>query len=406
MLTERAGSPALPPDFDRCDGGPELIQAVKNGHHRTVERVLYLAPESVRYKDDDRNTALHHAILKRSPKAIITQLLEAKADPAIRNAEGNTCMHLAFQLRPPAFNFAMMLLHATWDGDGQGLGAIEQRNRDGHTALALARDHRGEVYAGYRDAVAHVEVQLQNWRQHLYDEFRAAISHDAAATVQYRLLQLELRPDAPVVPGTDCLLFVAMEQRAYQVAARLVSMARERGNIDALFSQKDLTHGMTPLGFAIQIGDMALVEFLVKEGAAVNHPVREGGFTALHIAVKAQRIDMVRLLLEHGADPDARIAVVGTTPLMMATLARATDIAKLLAKGADWSATDLYGNDAASYAKALGKGGPRRRATKAAAVELEIPLLHKVEAAREKAAAPFFAAMRRKGGCFACCAIV
>jgi ankyrin repeat protein len=92
--------------------------------------------------------------------------------------------------------------------------------------------------------------------------------------------------------------------------------------------------GRFPLEMAAQTGQLAVVKYLLANGADVN--LNRGGATALHMAsLYGGKLELVTLLLESGADMNARTGS-GYTPLNLAVLGRQKAIAELLLdKGAE-----------------------------------------------------------------------
>lgn len=115
-------------------------------------------------------------------------------------------------------------------------------------------------------------------------------------------------------------------------------------------------------------GHWRLVEFLLENGAEVNHAGAETGETALHAALsKANRwkySPVMRLLLAHGADPNRATIpgqetgafmrdcrTKGETPLhRAAAFGNEEDIEALLAAGARVDAKDAHGDTPLSWA--------------------------------------------------------
>lgn len=76
--------------------------------------------------------------------------------------------------------------------------------------------------------------------------------------------------------------------------------------------------GFQPLGLACYFGHHQMAEFLIKAGAAVNSPARNGlGAAPLHSAAAAGQLKLVNLLLDNDADPNTR-EQNGSTPLHIA----------------------------------------------------------------------------------------
>lgn len=114
-------------------------------------------------------------------------------------------------------------------------------------------------------------------------------------------------------------------------------------------------NGRTRLIVAAAVGDIALIDFLVKQGANPHH-VDADGWDALFHAVNACQPNAVRhLIVVHGLNPNARDKL-GRTPIMIA--AARGDIATietLIQCGADPYETDYDGWDVLMYASGYGQ---------------------------------------------------
>lgn len=75
----------------------------------------------------------------------------------------------------------------------------------------------------------------------------------------------------------------------------------ERVNVNS----KGLFNGVTPLHRAIQIGEIDIVELLIRLGADTHRTTRWGNFTPLHYAVLYNSPDMVELPVNHGVSVTA-----------------------------------------------------------------------------------------------------
>jgi len=73
----------------------------------------------------------------------------------------------------------------------------------------------------------------------------------------------------------------------------------------------------TPLIWAAFHGRTQLLQWLIEQGAAVNHQDRNG-YCALHYVAQEKRSDIAELLLRAGAKTELRDAY-GNTPLWTAT---------------------------------------------------------------------------------------
>ena len=98
------------------------------------------------------------------------------------------------------------------------------------------------------------------------------------------------------------------------------------GNADV--NAKDVQN-RTALMYAAQIGDLGVVNALIKAGANVNAKAN-GGWTALMAAASNGRLGVVNALIEAGADVNAKKDISGRTPLMLAQQHKHADIVNAL----------------------------------------------------------------------------
>ena len=122
------------------------------------------------------------------------------------------------------------------------------------------------------------------------------------------------------------------------------------------------------LNSAAFFGHWKVCDFLIAEGADVNHTLPDTAETALHVALckanRPQYIYTVRLLLEHGANPNTKtiagvetsafmrdVRTKGETPLhRAAAYADAAIIELMLQHGADKESRDASGDSPLSWA--------------------------------------------------------
>eukprot|EP00897_Mesotaenium_endlicherianum_P005478 jgi/Mesen1/4959/ME000248S04246 len=76
----------------------------------------------------------------------------------------------------------------------------------------------------------------------------------------------------------------------------------------------DTANGWTALHYAARRGNVAVINQLIEEGAAVSEPSAKNGTTPLHLAAYGGHVDALRLLLQKGANINATTAG-GWTPL-------------------------------------------------------------------------------------------
>ena len=139
-------------------------------------------------------------------------------------------------------------------------------------------------------------------------------------------------------------LFVALRDESHKVAAALLAHPAIR--VDATTPADE-----TPLMMAALRGNLASTQRLVEAGAALNRP----GWTPLHYAASGSGVAVVRWLLDQGAAIDA-LSPNRSTALMMAARYGAVDSAELLlSRGANLRPRNERDLSAADFARAAGR---------------------------------------------------
>lgn len=175
-----------------------------------------------------------------------------------------------------------------------------------------------------------------------YEDFFKAIELDDATAVR-RLLERGMDPDTRD-PRGQLALYVALRDESLRVADVLLSHP-------GLHVDLPNAVGETPLMMAALRGQFEIAQRLYARGATVERP----GWTPLHYAASGPSLDLLRWLLELRAPINAR-SPDGTTALMLAAgygLIDATD--ELLQRGADATARNERGLDAAEFARRAGR---------------------------------------------------
>jgi ankyrin repeat protein len=193
-------------------------------------------------------------------------------------------------------------------------------------------------YAIYLTVVIVVSVSYAG----AYEDFFKAIELDDVSGVQ-RLLERGMDPDTRD-PRGQLALYVALREGSLRVADVLLSHP-------GLHVDLPNAVGETPLMMAALRGQFEIAQRLYARGATVERP----GWTPLHYAASGPSLDLLRWLLELRAPINAR-SPDGTTPLMLAAgygLIDATD--ELLQRGADATARNERGLDAAAFARRAGR---------------------------------------------------
>ncbi|GMV01175.1 MAG: hypothetical protein AMXMBFR52_08310 [Burkholderiales bacterium] len=193
--------------------------------------------------------------------------------------------------------------------------------------------------SGLPCAVATAAPQAARGASH---EFWEALAGDEVARVQTLLLR---GVDANVVhPELGPAIVVAAREKAWKTVTLLAGLSGTR--VDA-----PNRRGETALMLAALHGQAEVARLLVRRGAEINR----AGWTPLHYAATNGHAELVRYLLDENAYIDAQ-SPNRTTPLMMAARHAHAEVVRLLIEaGADPTARNDAGFDAAGYLQREGQ---------------------------------------------------
>jgi len=173
-------------------------------------------------------------------------------------------------------------------------------------------------------------------------EFWEAIARDDVARVQTLLLR---GADTNAVhPELGPAIVAAAREKSWKTVTLLAGLAGTRVDVPN-------RRGETALMLAALHGQLEVARLLVRKGAEINRT----GWTPLHYAAANGHADVVRYLLDENAYIDAQ-SPNRTTPLMMAARHGHSDAVRLLVQaGADPTARNEAGIDAAGYLQRQGQ---------------------------------------------------
>ncbi len=260
---------------------PGLADLAQHGEDAAALKMI-AAGASVNVPQGDGTTALDWATY-RLDVPLVKALLRHGANPNLTNSLGS--FPLAEAVEAANVKLVKMLLRA---------GAnVNLANADDQTPLMLAA-HIGSMDI-VKLLVRHGANVNARERWHGQTALMWAAAQGYADVTEYLV-----RHGAEVNTHED---FNDWLDKATQVTSEPRAQYRPEG-------------GLTPLLYAARSGCMGCVQVLVKRGANVNEPTREG-FTPLITALDNRHYDIAQYLLQHGANPSAW-DWYGRTPLYVA----------------------------------------------------------------------------------------
>ncbi|XP_013171530.1 PREDICTED: uncharacterized protein LOC106120704 isoform X2 [Papilio xuthus] len=273
--------------------GQELLDAAREGHRWTVEKILGQITKrsgpftslrrgaGVNVQDDNGYTPLHHACL-RGHKDIVQVLLSVDALPTVVDKKGATPLHLA-AWKGDSDIVSMLLEHKNPPIN------IDQRTSNQETALLIA------AQSGYVDVVAQLlsrgaDAELRNIKDE--SALDLAAQYGRLETVLHMLRVRPLLVHPYKYPNTREHIFQSSTplHRASKNGHKEVVIAL----LEAGFDPNVRSYSGTPLHEAACFGKASVVRALLEKGADL-HAVNNKGMT----------VD--RLLLEYSGEASKRV---------------------------------------------------------------------------------------------------
>jgi len=325
-------------------GQAPLYLAAKGGHLHTVELLLSRGA-LVNQSKDNRSTALSVAAFQ-GHDSILRLLLERDAEVDHVNDEGNT--PLMFAVQQGHLHGVKLLYHRGAD--------ISHANSDGATPLHFSAHH------GHLGVVEWLLDQGAEVNQTISSQDSTPL-HFAVEQGHLDIVQLLLNHAAPLnIFDLGSVLTFAAQSGHLEIFRHLLDFGADinhasylgetalfiaafEGNthvVELLLERGALVHlveagsGSSPLFVAAQEGHLQIVEALIDQGSADPNQCRESDeWTPLMIAIDEGQDAVVERLLRHGAKVDLR-SIDGMNPLGMAATAGSDSIVQtLLEHGVD-----------------------------------------------------------------------
>lgn len=283
---------------------PVFLAAVKAGDFPVVRQMLKDDPALANEKDAAFGaTPLHWAAL-RGNEAVVALLIAEGADTSARNRDGETPFQVAQRGKKP--EVARLLQPAGSASAGAGIFDAVRRGDaaavrgllEANPALVKEADSTfGATPLHWAALKGHAAI-AQTLLAHGADanarnkdgETPLRVAERAKKTDVAQVLRAPPpgKPEQPALAGSG-ELFEAVKRGELAKVQRLVS------NYPALMGERDKAFGATALHWAVLMGQRAVVEYLLSQGADRNLKNRDGE-TPLEVARRARKTDLIPLL--------------------------------------------------------------------------------------------------------------
>lgn len=277
-------------------------------------------------------TALH-AAARGGHRTVVTYLVGQGASVTATDGAGDTPLHAAVA----SGNLLMVR-----DLVGQG-ASVNAKNTAGETPL-----HYAAAY-GHLTIVKYLEGQGADL---------TITSTDGLTPTQTADLSGQTAVNTYLAPKTAAEARAELTRQGIAYTAQAFVDSAEAGNlavvklflqagmsVDTVYPVSRYTIRHTVLYWAAYGGHLAVVKYLVGQGADINKTDADsGGWTPLHVAADVGHLAVVQYLVGQGADVSAT-SIVDWTPLHTAARSGHLAVVKyLVGQGASLTATDIGGD--------------------------------------------------------------
>ena len=339
-------------------GGQTPLHWAANGGHAAVVATLLAAGAEVNAKSDDGGTPLRFAAGGGHVSAV-AELLAAGAEVNAKNDDGETPLHWAARNGRAAVVVALLAAGAE----------VNAKNDDDETPLRFAGDggHAAVVAAllaagGYWGEAACASGLVVNFAgpsppcvsvevcKGLNQFFGAELSTCVPVAVC-------ASPKVMYAGGNDCHapdgLRAAVKAGDLDLVNHFIAEHQDDAEADV---NRASGSGVTPLHWAADGGDVAIVAALLAAGAEVSLTTG-GGQTPLHWAANRGHAGVVATLLAAGAEVNVKSDDGGTPLRFAAGGGHVSAVAELLAAGAEVDAKNDDGETPLHWAARNGRAG-------------------------------------------------
>lgn len=286
--------------------------------HEMVEKNLYAQAKSefsiqsdINAIDKNGNTVLHLAAEKNSSDLATFFILKG-ADPALKNYQSDTPLHIAIKNHSFEAAQAICLISASslFERDGEGFTALDLGlETDEYYYDIFITTKNGEIRDIEGQSIVHYFVKTKNLK--------------AIQQCVKKQLPISVKDNSGKTP-LDVAFENLEDEDSVEIAAELIMGGAEEVETDFSYFQDAIiarnvnsrfNDGQTPLHLAAIYGHTAIAKYLL-ECNAVTTAQDSSGATPLHEAVRYGNLEIAKALLNSGANVNAKDNL-GKTPISL-----------------------------------------------------------------------------------------